>query len=58
VRIVRRLRRERITRTSPITGQPETILTTVQASNLYAFGEPDPRAHLLAAAGAECAAIS
>jgi hypothetical protein len=45
--IGRRLSRERITRTSPITGQPETIPTTVQASNLYAFGAPDPRAHLL-----------
>ena len=42
VRIVRRIARERITRLSPFTGEPETILTTVQLSNLYSFGPPQP----------------
>jgi hypothetical protein len=40
VKIVRRLVRETITRTSPITGQVEAITTTVQGSNLYAFLQP------------------
>lgn len=40
VRIVRRIARERITRLSPYTGKPETIVTTLQQSNLYSFGRP------------------
>jgi hypothetical protein len=42
VRIVRRIARERITRLSPYTGEPETIVTTLQQSNLYSFGLPQP----------------
>jgi hypothetical protein len=42
VRIVRRIARERITRLSPFTGEPETIVTTLQQSNLYSFGSPQP----------------
>ena len=42
VRIVRRIARERITRLSPFTGEPETIVTTLQQSNLYNFGPPQP----------------
>ena len=40
LRIVRRLVRQRVARVSPWTGEPETIVTTTQASNLYAFAEP------------------
>lgn len=45
--IARRLVRQRITRTSPITGEVETIVTTTQASNLYRFAEPGPWADML-----------
>lgn len=47
VRIVRRIVRDRVTRISPHTGQPEEITTTVQTSNLYAFAEPGPHAEAL-----------
>ena len=48
LRVVRRLVRQYVTRRSPITGQPETILTTTQASNLYAVHEPGAWADHLA----------
>ena len=47
VRIARRIAREMVTRVSAFTGKPEMILTTVQASNLYSFGEPAERAERL-----------
>jgi hypothetical protein len=40
LRIVRRLIRRRIARLSPITGEPEVIVGTVQAPNLYAIVLP------------------
>jgi hypothetical protein len=40
LRIVRRIVRRRIARLSPITGEPETIIATVQASSLYVLQEP------------------
>ena len=46
VRIVRRIARERITRLSPYTGAPETIVTTLQQSNLNSFGLPPQAGHL------------
>jgi hypothetical protein len=42
VRIVRRIARERVVRLSPLTGEPETIVTTLQQSNLDSFGPPQP----------------
>ena len=40
IRITRRLKRIWVARLSPITGQPERIMGTVQDSNLYAFSGP------------------
>ena len=40
IRITRRLKRILIQRLSPITGQPERIMATVQDSNLYTFTGP------------------
>jgi hypothetical protein len=40
LKIVRRLKRKVIERVSPITGSVKRILTTTQASNLYAFPMP------------------
>jgi DNA-binding transcriptional ArsR family regulator len=40
IKITRRLKRIWINRMSPITGQPERIMATVQDSNLYAFSGP------------------
>ena len=40
IRITRRLKRILIQRLSPITGQPERIMATVQDSNLYGFSGP------------------
>lgn len=37
LKIVRRIVRTRISRISPITGEPETYIGTVQTSSLYAF---------------------
>jgi hypothetical protein len=37
---VLRIVRQRVARLSPFTGKPEVIVTTTQASNLYAFSEP------------------
>jgi hypothetical protein len=37
IKVVRRLVRHLVERISPITGEPERIMATVQASNLYAF---------------------
>jgi hypothetical protein len=38
--VTRRLKRVLVVRMSPLTGQPEEIITTVQDSNLYAFTLP------------------
>ena len=38
--ILRRLCRQRVTRTSPWTGLPEEIETTTQATSLYRIGAP------------------
>jgi hypothetical protein len=40
VRIVRRLVRQRVERVSPITGEPEAYVGTVQTTSLYAFHRP------------------
>ena len=40
IQITRRLKRIWIERLSPITGQPERIMATVQDSNLYGFSGP------------------
>jgi hypothetical protein len=40
IKVIRRLKRIWIDRMSPITGQPERIMATVQDSNLYAFSGP------------------
>jgi hypothetical protein len=40
ISVTRRLKRVRVVRVSPLTGQPEEIITTVQDSNLYAFALP------------------
>jgi hypothetical protein len=40
LKITRRLVRQLVERVSPITGEIEKILTTVQGSNLYAFAAP------------------
>jgi hypothetical protein len=42
IKVVRRIVRQVIERISPITGNPERIVGTVQASNLYAFPVPAP----------------
>jgi hypothetical protein len=44
VSITRRLVRERITRTSPITGLLETFVQAVQGTNLYSFNVPGENA--------------
>jgi hypothetical protein len=40
VKIVRRLVRERVNRISPITGEPESYVGTVQTTSLYALHRP------------------
>lgn len=40
ITVIRRLKRIWIDRMSPITGQPERIMATVQDSNLYSFSGP------------------
>jgi DNA-binding transcriptional ArsR family regulator len=40
ISVIRRLKRVQVVRMSPLTGQPEEIITTVQDSNLYAFTLP------------------
>jgi hypothetical protein len=40
VRIVRRIVRERVNRISPITGEPESYVGTVQTSSLYSLHRP------------------
>jgi hypothetical protein len=48
VRIVRRLVRQQITRRSPVTGEPETIVGTTQATSLYQVQPPPSYADHLA----------
>jgi hypothetical protein len=43
LRITRRIVRRRIARISPVTGEPETIIATVQASSLYELSSPSGR---------------
>jgi hypothetical protein len=42
LKVVRRIVRQAVDRISPITGEPERFVGTVQASNLYAFPVPAP----------------
>jgi len=48
LRVVRRVVRRSIMRRSPITGEPERILTTCQTSNCYALTKPTGGAALCA----------
>jgi hypothetical protein len=41
--IIRRIVRRRVARLSPITGEPETIIATVQATSLYVLQVPTAR---------------
>ena len=45
--VTRRLVRQRVHRISPITGFPETVVTTTQATNAYAMAQPGAYADAL-----------